>query len=453
MKKLKMIVSVILALVMATSALTLAFADDDVTADGNDDKESATAITSADGVKGAIASMTDVDFYSFEITEEGIYNAVLTRAATEVVQNCFKVSVIKADDTVAASADIKGNQAKALSSDFYAKAGKYFVKVTSAEVLDSAEYTISVQKAAYKFIETEPNNDKSGATQITLAGNQKQFTEPYYGVAEYGDTDFYKFSTDAKGFVQIKLYNSSPVNIDLRAAVFNAKDNLIAVFDLASNQEETVSSDIPVEKSTYYVKIEAAGSLTGGYSVAVSMTADDVGEKDFNDTIAAAESLTRGKTIAGAINYKEDVDFYRIDSSRDISVSIKCDKADGRNNTDATWTVALCDEIGNPTETQTLTYSGEVKFDFTQKDSGVYYIKITAGTNYTDGNYFITGNEEEQVPEPQSFWEQFKALLKQFWGSSGFQELVETLFRSENVAGAFISAIKSIIGVLSGLSK
>ncbi len=452
MKKLKMIVSVILAVIMTAGALTVAFADDAVTPDGNDDKESATAITSADGAKGAIASMTDVDFYSFEITEEGIYNAVLSHTATEIVQNCFKVTVIKADETVAALANVKGTDAKTLSSDFYAKAGKYFVKVTSADVLDSAEYTISVQKAAYKFTESEPNNEKAGATQITLAAQQKQFSEPHYGVAEYGDTDFYKFSTDAKGFVQIKLYNSSSVNIDLRATVYNAKDNLIAVFDLASNQEETVSSDIPVEKSTYYLKIEATGSLTGGYSVAVSMTADNVGEKDFNDIIAAAENLTGGRTIAGAISYKEDVDFYKVDSKRDIIVKIQCDKADGRNKTDATWTVSLCDENGNPTETHTLTYSGELGIDFTGRDSGVYYIRISSGTNYTDGNYLITGEAVEPVPEEKPFWDQFTELLKKFWVNSGFKEFIEILFKNENIAGAFISAIKSIFGVVSDLT-
>ena len=241
--------------------------------------------------------------------------------------------------------------------------------------------------SAFAAQEKEPNDTIVTANTISV-------NTVVNGTTHSNDSkDWYKFTINQDGYVWIDFthdYGAAEHQIYLYSYDGTNKERHM-YFYVDDTQQKDSSAKQGLSAGTYYILVERYGSYTTNYSLKVNFKAANDWEKEFNDTIVTANTISAGKTVFGSTHSEDSKDWYKFTTNRDGYVWIDFTHDYGT----AEHQIYLYSYDGTNKERQMYFYVDDTQ----QKDSsakqglsaGTYYILVDRYGSYTT-NYSLKVN-------------------------------------------------------------
>ena len=184
----------------------------------------------------------------------------------------------------------------------------------------------------YAASEKEPNNDAIKATPINV-GTSYDGKITKSGEYSYSDADWYKFTINKDGKVNINLSFSNVntkeyFNIHLYDA--NRKNILYSQYVSKKKSGTVKSAGIGLAHGTYYFKVDSS-SMNAKYNFKINFTASTQWEKEPNDTFAQANKIAVNKAYSAAAVDYSDKGYYKFTLKKNdyVTVSLNHPKLSG----------------------------------------------------------------------------------------------------------------------------
>ena len=267
--------------------------------------------------------------------------------------------------------------------------GKIFLTVLAMVLLTTVCFATS---------EKEPNDSADVATPIPV-GERISAT-----IGDKNDYDYYRVDIPEAGSVEIEfMYDfMNSDRVYLCTWIYDSEINLLQTTEFPGNAlTYTRSIKLGVDAGTYYIKVgHDSWYYTGNYEFKVIYTPSPNWEKELNETIVTPTPVQVNNRVYASL-MRKDVDYFRFDLPKDgvISVNFAHDYVDADRNY---LTLCIYNETG--TEIQSKDYMGNElqSVDTVKKGlpAGTYYIEVTNGSYYYNGeyNFYISYSESD-------FWE------------------------------------------------
>ena len=169
--------------------------------------------------------------------------------------------------------------------------------------------------------ETEPNNTIVTASTISVN------TIVYGSTNDKDMDDWYKFTVNQDGYIQINFTHDYGVaRQDIYLYYYDGESKKIYYsFNIKSDYEKKDSINYAISKGTYYILISNYYKIhnkTLNYNFKINFFISDDWEKEFNDSIVTANSISVGRTVYGSNNYRHDYvhdtdDWYKFTINQD----------------------------------------------------------------------------------------------------------------------------------------
>ncbi|UYG93823.1 hypothetical protein [Cytobacillus firmus] len=206
--------------------------------------------------------------------------------------------------------------------------------------------------------------------------------QTYKGVLkDYGQKDFYKFTISAPGNITLAIKQKHNSTWD--GEIMNSSGQVFESF--ITDDSEMVSGDasraVGLPAGTYYIKIENySGAIGVNYEFKVQYTQSNYYEKEFNDSLTAANAIELNKFYAGMLRRYDDKDFYKFTLTKPGKINLLIG-----NQPDVTWYGHIQDTKGNVYD-YLYTDDSEMVTGYSAAEvglpAGTYYVKIE---NYSGG--------------------------------------------------------------------
>ena len=469
MKKIKSLLALVLAMLIAFGGTFCAFAaEEPAETEPNNDAATADALGLGTSIKGKLAEATDEDYYALTVANSGLITVTLAhdvKTNADSTAPYFEVVVLDSEEEVIESFKSTGADAT-VAIDFTVIPGDYYLVVKADRVHDETlEYTLSAKINNAALYETEPNNIISQATALTLS--KKGAPKLYYGSITADDVDYYAVTFDAPCLALFGIYNTTANAGSYKASLIKVVDGIDGnpveknIGTIAIDENKTVM-DSPlfgVNGGLYYLKVEGVGASTGGYQVRVYAGASNsTDEFEYNNEEKYANVISAGKSITGNIFDTADTDVFKFTaSSANNGYEIKFVDYDGKKDiTNGQWSVEVINENGKVViEKSTVLNSEKLELATEKLASGTYYIKVTAGNVLTGETYKLSLSEkkasadkEEVKDDGVTSFDEFIAGIKAIdW--SGFWKNFEGWFEYINVMGIVKDLMASVMDFIT----
>ena len=166
---------------------------------------------------------------------------------------------------------------------------------------------------AFAVQEKEPNDTIVKANSISV-------NTDVYGSTHSDDSyDWYKFTINQDGYVWIDFthdYGKASHKVYLYYYDGYEKTSYFDVW-VASDIEKKSSPKQGLSAGTYYVLIDKYGDNISNYSLKVNFKAANDWEKEFNGSIATANTISVGKTFYGSTHSGDSYDWYKFTINQD----------------------------------------------------------------------------------------------------------------------------------------
>lgn len=245
---------------------------------------------------------------------------------------------------------------------------------------------------SYKVLANEGDDSLTQANLIeinqTISGKME----------DYGDMDFYKFTTPADGMLNISMANISDTGWAFKMYDQSGEEFKWTEYtDSSELAQGSTNFGIGLPKGTYYLKVipNTGEYLKVPYMLQVKFTEGNLFEKENNDDLSNANVMVLNQTYKAHAQYDNDPDFYKFTtpSNGQVTVSIE-------NKSKYGWTYQLYDNLGKEFNWDKYTDESELAKGNRETSvglpAGTYYLKIA------DNNYGNSG-------VPYAFQVKFKA--------------------------------------------
>ncbi len=223
--------------------------------------------------------------------------------------------------------------------------------------------------------EVESNDVLTSATTIKV--------NSYAGgsLSKSADQDWYKFSIDKPGIVQLSFdheFVNSGNNYWTVSLITSSNKEIYNGKFVGNATTEQFGTKIGLDAGTYYVSVKTASYYSAAqYSVKVNYTKNEYWEKEFNETIVSANPIAVDTMYNGTIINSSDKDWYSFTLPEDGAVWITFgnEYVDSGNNywtttffTEANSSIASYKWVGNKLSDRDGSSLGLPK--------GTYFVKI-----------------------------------------------------------------------------
>ncbi len=471
MKKVKSVLSLLLALLMVFGCIaTASAAEAAVESEQNGEIAAADTMTVGSKITGNLQELADVDYFVFVPAKTGLATITLEHAAVSGAADAatyFAVSVVRVVDGAEkeiTSFTSAGASKSDVSSAFGVDAGsKYYVKVSAGQVYDATlDYALSVVVNTDLLTEKEPNDsaDKATALEYSVSGSAKH----YYGTITEGDLDCYSFKITSAGVVYVYLYNDAVSAGDYTATIYTYAEDSdgtemlkpIASIAIGAAESSKMSAGIGLAAGSYTLIIKGTDEgSTGSYRTRVFYSKVDNAEKEINDDKATATAITLGKEMQATLDAKGDVDFFKVTvpaNNKGYNIAFTIDKAAAADA--GIWKVSVKNANDGVVVAESLVTSEKAgAFETKSLDAGTYYICVKSGDTLNTGIYRIKMTEKAKADEGddsgKSLWDRIKDLN---WGAflENFTGWIEQI-NFEAIIKSITSSIATVIAYLSAL--
>ncbi|MBR4858710.1 MAG: hypothetical protein IKU08_05930 [Clostridia bacterium] len=405
MKKVKSLLSLILAVLMVAGCLVTAGATEArVETEANDTVATANELEVGESITGMLENADDADCFAFETVKAGNATVKFTHNKLSADATYFEVAVLDADEKEVAVFTSAGNSAEDSASFSVGEKETYYVVVKAGTVSDSTlGYAVAVSVAEVTYSEAEPNDDESKATvlQYSPSGTPKE----YYGSIGANDVDYYKVTIPANGVINLYLYNyaANKGNYKATLKMYVEKNGVQELADVTSieilaTEASKVGASVGLAKGDYYLAIEGVEGSTGSYKTRVLFREVADVETEMNDTNATADVISISKTYKATLDEEGDVDCFKFtvpSGNKGYDFEFKSTNA-------GSWTFDILKADGSkvvdPVKLNATDSSKTVKAETLPLDAGTYYVKAAAvAEGYDEGIYELKITEKAEV--------------------------------------------------------
>ena len=344
--------------------------------ESNDTIEESNTIEVNRQYRGRLASDKDVDYYKFKIEDGGKISITFQHSKIDSRDRLWEIYLIdsKTDNEIIQFNSI-GGITNGESDVARVPAGEYYVKINSYYYSDK-DYIFKVN-----FSEESDLYEKEANDKIDLANNINTNTN-YVGNMQNGkDVDYYKFSTENKGKINISFEHEKIDNGDRLWEVYlldGVSDNTIITL-FSSGREAILQSDYArIPPGDYYLKIKPYYYSNKDYRFTVNFESEsEQYESENNNELSLANDLIMGKKYIGNIQTDTDVDYYcfTITETRNINVQFEHDMIDSDNQY---WEVYVISDVDDKNILHMNVKGTESSISATAEniEPGIYYIKV-----------------------------------------------------------------------------
>lgn len=271
----------------------------------------------------------------------------------------------------------------------------------------TAVFALGATSTVYAATEEEDNSTPATATKINV-------NEDVIGnLSDYGDADWYVFTTDEVGMLYVTLgpddtVDNGNIGYGWTIDVYDKDRNEIYSNEWKGTYRTRYISWNPGEK--LYIKVSSVYNYSErwddeNYKLKITYE-KGLWESEYNDTKNTSDEIKSGKTYSGTLYNKYDVDWYKVDITKQglFNVVFGVDDMTDTSNMKYGWTYEVYDSDMN----NIYSYSQITKNTEGRKlpyKVGTYYIKVySAGGTYStdciDIIYNLTVNNESD-----KYWE------------------------------------------------
>ena len=344
-----------------TGTYTLTVSLSDLIDDHGNSEGDATAIRVGTDVRGAVDYDDDIDFFRFQAERGQTYRI-------DVALGTLDDSIVELYDTDWSFLDTNDDYGDTYASRLYWEApssGERYVLVGGAYTSSQGTYTLTVS-----LIIDDHANSEGGATAIRAGAGVR-------GVLDYdGDIDYFRFQAEQGKFYQIDVALGT---LDDSQLVLLGPDD----WELAYNDDHgnTYASRLSWEAPSSgerYVAVEGYG--IGTYTLTVSII-DDHGNSEGDAT-----AIRVGTDVRGAVDYDDDIDFFRFQAERgqtyriDVALGTLDDSIVELYDTDWSF-LDTNDDYGD-------TYASRLYWE--APSSGERYVLVGGAYTSSQGTYTLT---------------------------------------------------------------
>ncbi len=349
---------------------------------------------------GSSKAKNDVDWYVFENTEDYFELSFKFDSNSNIsgVRDGWNIYLYHPGDLNSAFASVNVTTGSWTSAKF-PYTGKIYVKIQphnfnngSYAPLSNSNYIITVGTTEDVLWETESNNKGANANAIEIGKTYISATQ------SSNDVDWFVFN-NVEDYFQLKMNFVSDSYADGVMDGWLVKlyrpENLNDSFASATVTTGSWTSAKFPYTGEIYIKVEPdnfnngsyAPSAYSYYNICATTTTDPKWENENNGEKDTATLLNIGETYIGASQSKNDVDWYKINNTKDyFSLTFNFDSGSYLDGVNDGWLVKLY-RPGNLTDSfasATVTTSSwtSAKFPYT----GEIYIKVEPD-NFNNGSY------------------------------------------------------------------
>ncbi len=349
----------------------------------NNDAGSATTMAINTKYGGSIVDGEDKDIFKFSLSSAGYVSLAFSHDYVDAGDK-WKLQLTDVNSNSFLERCFAGRKTTEESTcKIGLPAGVYYVRVLPNKTYDStdARYFVRVDFTASNQWESEFNNGASTSDPISL-------NTDYSGcIVDGGDVDFYQFSTDHDGTVQIAFSNDylDAGNKWIVNLMNENSDVYMSWYFMARSTTKTTTFKMGLPAGTYLISVTPNKTYdwfdgTYTFSVVYDQTSD--WETEWNDTIVTADPYVLATWRKGLIHNGNDRDHSKLvipaTGQYKLILSHKyCD-----NNGDR-WKASVVDESSN--EIASWKYKGNDTTEVTSYvnlQPGTYYLRIEAAYTY-----------------------------------------------------------------------
>lgn len=459
MKKVKSLLSLILAVLMVAGCMATASAAN-AELEPNGDAATATEFKVSEEITGKLEETGDVDYFKFTAAKAGNATVTFKHTALEAAATYFTVEIRDASKTITTFTSA-GNSAAESAVFSVEKDATYYVIVTEGAVYDpTLAYSVTVEIAEVALSESEPNNKALDADvlEYSPSGTPKE----YYGSISAGDEDYYKVTIPANGVINLYLYNYAANAGDYTATLYTYVEvsgvqelRSITSIQIAKDDASKVGASVGVEKGDYYLIIAGVDGSTGSYKTRVLFRNVADVETEINETLAAADVISIGKTYKATLDEATDVDCFKFTVPADNKGYDFAFKSTNAGN----WTFEILNSDGakvvDAVKLNATNDSKTAKAETYPLAAGTYYVKVsvTAEGIHDEGIYELSVKEKAEALDDGS--DDNKSLIDRIkelnWG--GLADNLAGWFDQINFKGMISSMVASIVKVFTYLGS
>lgn len=228
-----------------------------------------------------------------------------------------------------ASASIEGGAMIAKTPTAYLDAGTYYALVRKGSSWYGGVYGLTVCAAEAENCETEPNDTVAQANPVMTN------TPVTASFAQSGDTDVFAFTLSEDALVQ-PVMSFAPLSGSSRAYTLRllGDGGELLQANIGGRETDKVIRPLVLCAGQYHVQLANVGSEESGsaqpYTLMIKQAQIGAGEREPNDSAAAARPVALGEAVTGSAASQEDEDWFALtlDQQKNVILRVSVDGAD-----------------------------------------------------------------------------------------------------------------------------
>ncbi|WP_186320428.1 Ig-like domain-containing protein [Fictibacillus phosphorivorans] len=198
--------------------------------------------------------------------------------------------------------------------------GEYTVKIQEYYGDDIGEFKLKINFLSANSNDIEPNNGVEEAQKL-------DFNKVSNGFLSWNDKiDTYQIILQKAGRVTVDLY--SYIDDSTSVQLVDQDDSEIFKTNLSSSSKnpEKYVKQVDLEPGIYYIRVfDNYGSNSGKYQIKTSIEYANNNEKEPNNGVVEAESLSFFKPVTGFLSWNDEIDTYKITLPSTMTIQVNLD--------------------------------------------------------------------------------------------------------------------------------
>lgn len=313
-------------------------------------------------ISDSLSSSATSRQYYFTLTSAGSVSVTVTTPSSYNV-NSWALSMYSSGDTTkklcgltfgAGGITTSNNKKYTVSDKVRLPAGNYYITVASVDSLNVPTNTYSLNIGFSEETGSEFESESNGKmeTANALALN----TEICGNISDSTDVDMFRITLTNSGSLKLQFSASSAIDNDSWSVyLYDSNGNLLqnstAGFggNVSASKRVKMLDKMRLPAGTYYAAVTAKSSANWSnydYYLKPVFEAETTNryEKEFNNTLETANTISLNLSVMGNIGSKDDIDYFTFDITQESEIKIEFQTPETVMQN--YWTIFLQDEKG-----------------------------------------------------------------------------------------------------------
>ena len=264
--------------------------------------------------------------------------------------------------------------------------GKYRIVVKAVSGMQEEEYKLNAVFTPATNHEIECNDTKAAYTElytdVPMIGSASCY-------ADHQDDDWYLLRIRKNGKAQITFSHekSDSVSVAWRIVLYDENGTELYAENSGLYTDTLDSGELGLREGVYFIAVLCRTRCDADYTLTVTASADDMFERENNDSFDTADSLPLGGMINGCVTAKAgslDRDYYRFEMTARGNFALVFSHAPAALETDKNgWSVRLLTNTGEVMYSLISTWNATAdRMPVLGLEAGVYYVEISSEDMY-----------------------------------------------------------------------